>query len=314
MLRWQQQQHQQQNKSRARSQSVVVPERSPPMFFIVLSQLCQFMVQRGVNNCLMFLHDAFPLDDQEQEEEDESTPADRAEADKKAILADMKEAANMLLRKYVELHGAAASDALIDSFAVSVGQSEPSKVSTQVVAFVRRARMIEAELAKLYPRDANSAASSSASAPSKGSDSSSGGDAVLARVRTRTADKAMSRLFTQRIQIFGPILPSRAAPLGAVHRIVFKGLLESVRVSPVLSPTALRQVQVDVAALRCALSPQLPASEREALDSLLDDILASASDRCSEDMRAFDPALHSRVRLVRDTPELLSASDAPNLL
>lgn len=299
------------------------------MFYIVLAQLCQFMVQRGVANCLMFLHDAFPLPDDDDQasadngDEDSSSSSsssasssgvNRADADKRAILADMKETAQMLLRKYVERHGSAAADELLAGFDPRA-RAEPTGVRAPVLAFIARARTIEAELAKLFPRDATAAAASSssssassssqASAASSSSSLAASGEAVLARVKSRVgAERAMARLFAARVQIFGPVAPQRAAPLAAVHRIAFKAALEGVRALGELNPAALRQLQVDVCALRAGLpaaSAALPGADREALGSLLDDVLASGVDRCVQDVSALEPALHARVKAVRDT-------------
>ncbi len=300
--------------------------RTPPMFYIVLAQLCQFMVQRGVANCLMFLHDAFPLPDDDDGanadgdghgDEDasgssssSSSGVNRADADKRAILADMKETAQMLLRKYVERHGSAAADELLAGFDPRA-RAEPSGVRVPVLAFIARARTIQAELAKLFARDATSSASaasssssSQANAVSPSSSLAASGEAVLARVKSRVgAERAMARLFAARVQIFGPVAPQRAAPLAAVHRIAFKAALEGVRALGELNPAALRQLQVDVCALRAGLpaAASLSAGDREALGSLLDDVLASGVDRCAQDVSALEPALHARVKVVRDT-------------
>jgi hypothetical protein len=61
----------------------------------------------------------------------------------------------------------------------------------------------------------------------------------------------MSKLFSARVQIFGPVAANRAAPLCAVHKIVFKALLEVVRSQDVITPAALRQMQVCVCAYVC---------------------------------------------------------------
>lgn len=82
----------------------------------------------------------------------------------------------------------------------------------------------------------------------------------------------MSRLFASRVTIFGGVTANRGAPLSAVHRIVFKSLLEHVRSIDRLTPAALRHVQADVYALMAALPAHLPTADRQALNSLLDDV------------------------------------------
>ena len=180
-----------------------------PMFYVVLAQLCQFMVQRGVGNCLMFLQDSFPLDDDEEGEGLATT--DRAEEDQHVILSDMKEAVQLLLRKYVEAQALSIAGQVFADFEAVPWRDVTtcSAVRPTLLAVGTRLDQVAAELRKMYPREdlAPAAAAPASQAPAKGG-------------------RDLSKLFTARVQIYGPVAGSRSAPLVAVHKIVFRALIE----------------------------------------------------------------------------------------
>lgn len=254
---------------------------TPPMFYLVLSQLCSFMENRGVSNCAMFLQDAFPIDDSNPtslgsgSSLNESSPSD----DLYAITQDLKEASQLLIRKFAECHGETLAKFANDRF-MSKASSSQLSVSPWVYDFLRELKIVESELAKLFPKAAVT------SAPTRNVNNNNNNSANM-----------MGKLFStpSRSAIFGAVKPTRSSPLVAVCKIVFKEWLEHVRLLRI-SEEAVKLLQVNIYAIVASLPLHIAQDEHDLLVSMLEDIVKSSVDRCVVDTTE-DASLQQRIHL-----------------
>jgi len=97
----------------------------------------------------------------------------------------------------------------------------------------------------------------------------------------RLTDRDIDRLFNERVQIFGTIKFNITSPLTTILKVVCKAWVETTRLRW-LNKYDLQQLQLDVYALRNELPSSLSHDETKVINTLLDEVLSSAQDRCSE--------------------------------
>jgi len=91
----------------------------------------------------------------------------------------------------------------------------------------------------------------------------------------------MDRLWAKKLQVFAPIPFNRNGAVAGILRIAFKGLYEYMR-EETFAKFGLQQMQVDCAFLAEVARDFVEPEEANVLDSLLDEVLTSASQRCVE--------------------------------
>jgi len=91
----------------------------------------------------------------------------------------------------------------------------------------------------------------------------------------------MERLWAKKLQVYAPIPFNRNGAILGVLRIGFKALYEYVR-EQTFAKSGLHQVQVDCAFLQEAVREFVEAEDAGVLESLLDEAVTSASQRCPE--------------------------------
>jgi len=91
----------------------------------------------------------------------------------------------------------------------------------------------------------------------------------------------MERLWAKRLQVFAPIPFNRNGAVVGILRIAFKALYEYVR-EETFAKFGLQQIQVDCAFFSEVVRDFVEAEDAGMLDSLLDEVVTSASQRCLE--------------------------------
>merc|ERR1712060_432563 len=91
----------------------------------------------------------------------------------------------------------------------------------------------------------------------------------------------MERLWAKKLQVFAPIPFNRNGTIVGILRIAFKALYEYMR-EETFAKFGLQQIQVDCAFLSEVVRDFVEPDDASVLDSLLDEVVASASQRCEE--------------------------------
>merc|ERR1712083_1132889 len=91
----------------------------------------------------------------------------------------------------------------------------------------------------------------------------------------------MERLWAKKLQVFAPIPFNRNGAIVGILRIAFKALYEYMR-EETFAKFGLQQIQVDCAFLAEAVREFVEAEDASVLDSLLQEVVASASQRCED--------------------------------
>ena len=142
------------------------------------------MHQKGVGTCLAFLHDSFSIPGGEDKEENERS----------IMLYDMKEASQLLVRRYSELNGYELARIITSKWEHInwLSSNPPAGIHSTVNDFWRSAQRIEAELAKVFPKNDNNSKAT----------------------KLNDLESSLSNsLFRDRIQIVGPLASNRTSPL-----------------------------------------------------------------------------------------------------
>jgi len=118
------------------------------------------------------------------------------------------------------------------------------------------------------------------------------GSAVSNAEKHAQLDRHLDRLFTQKIQVFGPVKFTRGAPWVAVVKAVAKAMVEFTRLIAPLTKQDYRALQLDVQCFRVYVSRNTttPPDEGKTIALLLDEVLASARDRCADQSPALSDA------------------------
>ncbi|XP_049870088.1 vacuolar protein sorting-associated protein 51 homolog [Pectinophora gossypiella] len=107
--------------------------------------------------------------------------------------------------------------------------------------------------------------------------------------RTTTAFSPINRLFSERIEVFGPAGADRGALAEGALKVALKALVECVRVRT-FGRHGLQQLQVDAHFLQARLAAAAPPRTERLLTALLEDALASAQLRCV-DPQLMEPSI-----------------------
>jgi len=222
----------------------------------------------------------------------------------------------MLLLRFCETHGYIATEIVRKEMLAHAPPSadvrDPSPFVDRLQEHLYRALV---ELRMIFPRSAaegddlpSSAMLAHSRADSgsqrnlhalgvRGSGGAGGGGGVSMRGGSSGINRDIQRLFTQKIATFGGVeqdgppaamAMDRVQPLGAICKIAFKAMMESVRAER-LTVAAVLQLQLDVFALRNELQTCLPHADGDllrVLHVLLDETLNSAFERVAH----FTPA------------------------
>merc|ERR1712217_950344 len=92
----------------------------------------------------------------------------------------------------------------------------------------------------------------------------------------------MERLWAKKLQVFAPIPFNRNRAIVGILLIAFKALYEYMR-EETFAKFGLQQIQVDCAFLAEVVRDFVEAEDASLLDSLLDEVVTSAKQRCCDD-------------------------------
>jgi hypothetical protein len=91
----------------------------------------------------------------------------------------------------------------------------------------------------------------------------------------------MERLWAKKLQVYAPVPFNRNGAVVAILRIAFKALYEYIR-EETFAKFGLQQIQVDCAFLAEVVRDYVEQEDANVLDSLLDEVVTSASQRCDD--------------------------------
>merc|ERR1712217_784247 len=91
----------------------------------------------------------------------------------------------------------------------------------------------------------------------------------------------MERLWAKKLQVFAPIPFNRNGAIVGILRIAFTALYEYMR-EETFAKFGLQQIQVDCAFLSESVRDFVDQEDANVLDSLLDEVVTSASQRCDD--------------------------------
>jgi len=91
----------------------------------------------------------------------------------------------------------------------------------------------------------------------------------------------MERLWAKKLQVYAPVPFNRNGAVVAILRIAFKALYEYLR-EETFAKFGLQQIQVDCAFLAEAARDYVEQEDASLLDSLLDEVVTSTSQRCDD--------------------------------
>merc|ERR1712190_408675 len=100
----------------------------------------------------------------------------------------------------------------------------------------------------------------------------------------------MERVWAKKLQVFAPIPFNRNGAIVGILRIAFKALYEYMR-EETFAKFGLQQIQVDCAFLAEVVRDFVEAEDASVLDSLLDVVVTSASQRCCDDPVLMDASV-----------------------
>merc|ERR1712083_895358 len=91
----------------------------------------------------------------------------------------------------------------------------------------------------------------------------------------------MERLWAKKLQVYAPVPFNRNGAIVAILRIAFKALYEYIR-EETFARFGLQQIQVDCAFLAEVTRDYVEQEDANVLDSLLDEVVTSTSQRCDD--------------------------------
>lgn len=249
----------------------------PPNLLLVFSNTCLEMEQNGVRKMLELVDELY--DGRSSQQDDQTTEDD--------LKIKMKNSAQILLNSYVRLQGLNISQMLRKSVETRdwLNCLEPRSVRAVMKRVVEELSQIENVLVDLYESGTQTAASSdssrkthlslSASKPQFRSNWSTATSSHLEPI----FGSNIHRLFSEKIDLFGPVEFTKVSITTGIIKISLKTLLECVRLRT-FSKYGLQQVQVDAHYLQMNLWRFV--SDENVMYYLLDEILGSAVHRCFE--------------------------------
>jgi hypothetical protein len=292
-----------------------------PLFYLYLSQIATAQESKDIGLTFRALRKFFPpsAGARGAPAKGSSTEAQVAE-----LVSHTKEHAQMLLLRYCETHGYIVTE-IVRTQLLQPAPAEAQHPSSFVDHLQEHLHRVSIELALIFPkahadgedmhgigllaharldsssqRNLHSSASRGHAAGKDGK--GSGGSGSVRGAGASGFNRDIQRLFTQKISTFGGVEPDgpvpslamdRTQPLGAICKIAFKAMMETVRMER-LSANAVLQLQLDIFALRHELATCLPDADAEltrVLNVLLDETLNSALERTSHLTPADEYAL-----------------------
>jgi len=186
-----------------------------------------------------------------------------------AVLKSTRNAAQAVITQYATMSG----QRLAHFFRNSVQSRnwmtvrEPQEPRKVVEMVLREVYAFDAQLARLLgdPRK-----------PKTGSDHRRG----LSRFKT-SMELEVERLWAKKLQVFAPIPFNRNGAIVGILRIAFKAFFEYVR-EETFGKYGLQQIQLDCAFIGEMVRDFVETDDAGVLDSLLDEVVASAQLRCVE--------------------------------
>jgi len=177
----------------------------------------------------------------------------------------VKNAATNLRVSYVDSHGALCS-AIIRAGLVTTERDVSRNESRILKPLVAHLRTLCTELALMFP--------------------------TLPQIKIENqlaihvagAQDDKTRLLRERIQVLGTVHDNPLSLTSAIFRLLVKSLIEHVRLIPRLTQTMYSQIQAEACVLRALLGGMLASGgstpSAKDVDTLLEELLSSASDRC----------------------------------
>jgi hypothetical protein len=272
-----------------------------PFFYLYLSQICVAFETTEFKACLRTLKKFFPV-----------VVKTFTESSWLTLMARNKESGQLLLQRYVELHGLKMTkriNELCEEMMTKEGSSSPSPM----VEYIQQAiANIEAELSQVFPvtknnrKHANDSSSSGSSHNLTSTLGNAGGFGSNINMnmfgglmssssnlnsfanfsaRERLVNRDIARLFSTKVRTYGPVQMNDVDPIVSVLKIVFKAWIEELRSSQV-SSSYLSQLETDIAAIKENFPESLQLAyireDDKVIYALMDEILNSAIERSTE--------------------------------
>ncbi len=265
----------QQAAPEAPSAPPAAPDVLPPaVFLLFLMRLCGFLEAAVVPAVASRLAAAF---------RDGMAPA----FDAPAVQRLLHTATSRLLVGYVQQQGRKLSKLVRKSMSVPdwVALPEPRDVRPVCEAILSELAGMESQVSQLLPLDPAQERAASAAAP------------LAAGADRSNIQRNVAKLFQEKLRIFDEVEATRSAVMLGIIKIALKSWVECVRLVTV-GRAGFHQLQLDVHYMRPALRAHASGSPGVA-DSLLDEVVSAAVDRCASapvalDASALDDLLASK--------------------
>jgi hypothetical protein len=241
----------------------------PAVFMLFLMRLCSFLEEQTVPAVAARLSSVF--------QEGQSPTFNAA-----AVQRLLRTAAARLLIGYAQQQGRKLSKLVRRSMATPdwLSLPEPSDVRPVCDTILSELAVMEAQVAHLLPLETGAARAGPAAAQGATH------DAKISR--------NVAKLFQEKLRIFDEIEATRAAVMLGVVKIALKSWVECVRLVT-LGRCGFHQLQLDAHHMRSPLRAYASSSPG-VVDSLLDEVVAAAGDRCVDAPVSLDSvALDTRL-------------------
>ena len=230
----------------------------PAVFMLFLMRLCSFLEAQTVPAVAARLSSVF--------QEGQSPTFNAA-----AVQRLLRTAAARLLVGYVQQQGRKLSKLVRRSMATPdwLSLPEPRDVRPVCDTILSELAVMEAQVAHLLPLETGTARTGAAQAagPNDGGDRSK-------------ISRNVAKLFQEKLRIFDEVESTRAAVMLGIVKIALKSWVECVRLVT-LSRNGFHQLQLDAHHMRSPLRAYASSSPA-VVDSLLDEVIAAAGDRCAD--------------------------------
>jgi len=240
------------------------PLPKPPTFALLLARLTSLLDESAIQQIQTLLASTFPVPSKFS-----SSPS-MVTFKAAELKQESKRVSELLVARYVDLQARKLSHMFrkgLDSDWMKM--KEPKDVRL-VVGYVLEAIVaMDAEIIQVVGKDPSPAAT--------GRDKGiyGGGRGSGPSVGRREID----RLFAQKIQLFAPVAFQHRALLTAIIRVAIKSEIEFIRLKTI-GKNGFQQMQIDSYFLRQMLRPFV--NDESVLDSLTDEVVNSAADRCTD--------------------------------
>nr|CAB3267646.1 vacuolar protein sorting-associated protein 51 homolog [Phallusia mammillata] len=247
----------------------------PPALLLLLSRLCRDFEQSTVAYVLTLTDEQFMIPSRDKT----SQVGD--------LTTEMGETAHKLLEAYVQYSGLSLSRMIRTSIEARdwLKCVEPRQVRAVMRRVVEEVTQSDQQVGYLYEEGVRTARSSDSSkrthpvSVSRQRERSHWGAYAPSSTMDNSLLSNIQKLFSERVDVFGPVEFSRTSILTGVVKIALKTLLECVRLKT-FSKFGLQQLQVDCHYLQLYLWRFV--SDENIVHGLLDEVIASCVHRCVE--------------------------------